>query len=81
MESSGILIGLIIVGLFTIMCCVQVSQELSSNETQLSQQKAGKNLNILLFFKGCCAVGSRCAMRLGPRIGKLCDCGRGSNCH
>ncbi|XP_076003112.1 cocaine- and amphetamine-regulated transcript-like [Genypterus blacodes] len=28
-----------------------------------------------------CGMGERCAMRFGPRIGKLCDCGRGSNCN
>ncbi|XP_030648157.1 cocaine- and amphetamine-regulated transcript-like [Chanos chanos] len=28
-----------------------------------------------------CLTGSRCAVRLGPRIGKLCECGRGSNCN
>ncbi|XP_041918568.1 cocaine- and amphetamine-regulated transcript-like [Alosa sapidissima] len=28
-----------------------------------------------------CAMGSRCAMRYGPRYGTLCDCGRGSNCN
>ncbi|KAG9352306.1 hypothetical protein AGOR_G00166140 [Albula goreensis] len=25
-----------------------------------------------------CGIGDRCALRLGPRIGKLCDCGRRS---
>ncbi|MBN3308949.1 cocaine- and amphetamine-regulated transcript-like [Amia ocellicauda] len=28
-----------------------------------------------------CDVGDRCAMKQGPRIGKLCDCARGSNCN
>ncbi|XP_031424909.1 cocaine- and amphetamine-regulated transcript-like [Clupea harengus] len=28
-----------------------------------------------------CGMGSRCAMRYGPRFGTLCDCGRGSNCN
>ncbi|XP_034383780.1 cocaine- and amphetamine-regulated transcript protein [Cyclopterus lumpus] len=28
-----------------------------------------------------CGVGDRCAMKFGPRIGKLCDCGRGANCN
>ncbi|KAL4613249.1 cocaine- and amphetamine-regulated transcript protein-like [Arapaima gigas] len=28
-----------------------------------------------------CRRGERCAVKLGPRIGKLCDCGRGSNCN
>lgn len=28
-----------------------------------------------------CGMGSRCAMKFGPRIGKLCDCGRGANCN
>ncbi|XP_051997995.1 cocaine- and amphetamine-regulated transcript-like [Xyrauchen texanus] len=97
MESSGILIGLIIVRIFTVMCCGQVSQELSSDETQLSQQEAEKDLvEAMAALLGRhqthlpstekrgiaqCAMGSRCAMRLGPRIGKLCDCGRGSNCN
>ncbi|XP_061743357.1 cocaine- and amphetamine-regulated transcript-like [Nerophis ophidion] len=28
-----------------------------------------------------CGIGDRCAMKFGPRIGKLCDCGRGANCN
>uniref|UniRef100_A0A672Z980 Uncharacterized protein n=1 Tax=Sphaeramia orbicularis TaxID=375764 RepID=A0A672Z980_9TELE len=28
-----------------------------------------------------CGMGSRCAMKFGPRIGKLCDCGQGANCN
>ncbi|KPP80119.1 cocaine- and amphetamine-regulated transcript protein-like [Scleropages formosus] len=28
-----------------------------------------------------CGRGERCAVKLGPRIGKLCDCGRGSHCN
>ncbi|MBN3316883.1 CART protein, partial [Atractosteus spatula] len=28
-----------------------------------------------------CDVGDRCALRQGPRIGKLCDCARGSSCN
>ncbi|XP_066461990.1 cocaine- and amphetamine-regulated transcript protein-like [Eleutherodactylus coqui] len=28
-----------------------------------------------------CDVGERCAMKYGPRIGKLCDCLRGASCN
>ncbi|XP_068177302.1 cocaine- and amphetamine-regulated transcript-like [Antennarius striatus] len=28
-----------------------------------------------------CGMGDRCAMKFGPRIGKLCDCSRGANCN
>ncbi|KAJ8377914.1 hypothetical protein AAFF_G00250650 [Aldrovandia affinis] len=28
-----------------------------------------------------CDVGERCAMKHGPRIGRLCDCLRGSACN
>ncbi|XP_039608681.1 cocaine- and amphetamine-regulated transcript 4 [Polypterus senegalus] len=28
-----------------------------------------------------CDVGERCAMKHGPRIGKLCDCLRGAACN
>ncbi|CAL9701210.1 unnamed protein product [Knipowitschia caucasica] len=28
-----------------------------------------------------CGMGDRCALKFGPRIGKLCDCGRGANCN
>ncbi|KAG8440577.1 hypothetical protein GDO86_006358 [Hymenochirus boettgeri] len=28
-----------------------------------------------------CDVGERCAVKQGPRIGKLCDCSRGSTCN
>ncbi|XP_028299131.1 cocaine- and amphetamine-regulated transcript protein-like [Gouania willdenowi] len=28
-----------------------------------------------------CAIGHKCAMKFGPRIGKLCDCGRAAHCN
>uniref|UniRef100_A0A8C6NMA2 Cocaine- and amphetamine-regulated transcript-like n=1 Tax=Nothobranchius furzeri TaxID=105023 RepID=A0A8C6NMA2_NOTFU len=28
-----------------------------------------------------CGMGDRCAMKFGPRIGKLCDCRRGASCN
>ncbi|XP_029430678.1 cocaine- and amphetamine-regulated transcript protein-like [Rhinatrema bivittatum] len=28
-----------------------------------------------------CDLGERCAVKKGPRIGKLCDCSRGSICN
>ncbi|XP_053318837.1 cocaine- and amphetamine-regulated transcript protein-like [Spea bombifrons] len=28
-----------------------------------------------------CDIGERCAVKQGPRIGKLCDCSRGSSCN
>ncbi|XP_051236360.1 cocaine- and amphetamine-regulated transcript-like [Dicentrarchus labrax] len=28
-----------------------------------------------------CGMGDRCAMKYGSRIGKLCDCSRGSTCN
>ncbi|XP_061671003.1 cocaine- and amphetamine-regulated transcript-like [Syngnathoides biaculeatus] len=28
-----------------------------------------------------CGMGDRCAMKFGPRIGKLCDCGREATCN
>ncbi|XP_059366245.1 cocaine- and amphetamine-regulated transcript protein-like [Carassius carassius] len=28
-----------------------------------------------------CDVGERCAMKHGPRIGRLCDCTRGTACN
>lgn len=28
-----------------------------------------------------CGMGDRCAVRRGPRIGMLCDCGRATNCN
>uniref|UniRef100_A0A672SPB9 Si:ch73-380l10.2 n=1 Tax=Sinocyclocheilus grahami TaxID=75366 RepID=A0A672SPB9_SINGR len=95
-KSSEILTGLIIVGLFTVMCSGQTSQELT-DDTQLSQQEPENELvEAMTALLGRyqphvpssekrsipqCAVGSRCAMRLGPRFGKLCDCVRGSNCN
>ncbi|KAA0723627.1 Cocaine- and amphetamine-regulated transcript protein CART(1-39) CART(42-89) [Triplophysa tibetana] len=94
MENSGILMGLMIVGLFTVISSGEVSQELSSDDTQLSQQDVRTD-----FFDAMgallgryapstekrgipqCAVGSRCAMRMGARFGKLCECGGRSNCN
>ncbi|XP_029933184.1 cocaine- and amphetamine-regulated transcript-like [Myripristis murdjan] len=28
-----------------------------------------------------CGMGDKCAMKFGPRIGRLCDCGRGGSCN
>ncbi|XP_007906583.2 cocaine- and amphetamine-regulated transcript protein [Callorhinchus milii] len=28
-----------------------------------------------------CDIGDRCAIKQGPRIGKLCDCARGTTCN
>ncbi|XP_063301730.1 cocaine- and amphetamine-regulated transcript protein-like [Pelobates fuscus] len=28
-----------------------------------------------------CDIGERCAVKQGPRIGKLCDCSRGASCN
>ncbi|KAK7176095.1 hypothetical protein R3I93_000374 [Phoxinus phoxinus] len=97
MTSSELLSGLIIVGLLTVVCSGQTSQELSSEDTQLSQRETENELveamtALLGRYKSSlptsekrgiaqCAVGSRCAMRLGPRFGKLCECVRGSNCN
>ncbi|KAK2914106.1 hypothetical protein Q8A67_002505 [Cirrhinus molitorella] len=96
MTTSEILTGLIIVGLFTVMCCGQTSEEFT-DDTQLSQQETENELvEAMTALLGRyqpnspssekrgipqCAVGSRCAMRLGPRFGKLCECVRGSNCN
>lgn len=44
MTSSEILSGLLIVGLFTVMCSGQTSQELSSEDTQLSQHETENEL-------------------------------------
>ncbi|XP_016350715.1 cocaine- and amphetamine-regulated transcript-like [Sinocyclocheilus anshuiensis] len=92
MTSSEILT---IVVLFTVLCSGQTSQELT--DTQLSQQEMENELvEAMTALLGRyqphlpssekrgipqCAVGSRCAMRLGPRFGKLCECVRGSNCN
>uniref|UniRef100_A0A672LP85 Cocaine- and amphetamine-regulated transcript protein-like n=2 Tax=Sinocyclocheilus grahami TaxID=75366 RepID=A0A672LP85_SINGR len=92
MMSSEILT---IVVLFTVLCSGQTSQELT--DTQLSQQEMENELvEAMTALLGRyqphlpssekrgipqCAVGSRCAMRLGPRFGKLCECVRGSNCN
>ncbi|XP_019722792.1 cocaine- and amphetamine-regulated transcript-like [Hippocampus comes] len=46
---------------------------LSRMHNRISTEKRG---NIPL-----CGMGDRCAMKFGPRIGKLCDCGRGANCN
>uniref|UniRef100_A0A3Q3X0Z0 Uncharacterized protein n=1 Tax=Mola mola TaxID=94237 RepID=A0A3Q3X0Z0_MOLML len=87
MDSSGMLRGLLCV-----TCHDHMSQEVDEPEpadrdlvealevllgrmdNQVSfPEKRGNNL--------LCGLGDRCAMKLGPRIGKLCDCGRGANCN
>ncbi|XP_076877437.1 cocaine- and amphetamine-regulated transcript-like [Brachyhypopomus gauderio] len=97
MESSGILTGLLLIGLFTVLCQGQVSPEISVEDAENDNVDQKKEFvealeEILgdiydrrpaIEKRGIprCAVGTRCAMRLGPRFGQLCECARGSYCN
>ncbi|KAK1802261.1 hypothetical protein P4O66_021929 [Electrophorus voltai] len=94
MESSGILTGFLLFGLFTVMCNGQVSSIEDADNANADQEKelveavqellGGMRDRLPAAEKRGiprCAVGSRCAMRLGPRFGQLCECGRGTYCN
>ncbi|XP_056135177.1 cocaine- and amphetamine-regulated transcript-like [Lampris incognitus] len=100
MESSGILRGLLCVGLLSVMCYGQASKEASvedfgGDKSDVTAERelidAIETLLGRMHYRvsstekrgsiPLCGMGDRCAMKFGPRIGKLCDCGRGSNCN
>lgn len=65
-------------------------QDLDQVQTRSQQQDMVEALQVLLGQMhnadkrgtiAMCRMGDRCAMKFGPRIGKLCDCGRGANCN
>ncbi|XP_072527082.1 cocaine- and amphetamine-regulated transcript-like [Salminus brasiliensis] len=97
MESSGLLSALLLITLFTFICNGQVSPDLSAEDGRSSDVASEKELieameELLGRFQDNlpstakrgiprCLVGSRCAMRLGPRFGPLCECSRGTYCN
>ncbi|KAM9861393.1 cocaine- and amphetamine-regulated transcript-like [Aulostomus maculatus] len=97
MESSSVMIrGLLLVGLLTVLCHGQASQEVSAEDLgaeaaadrdlmEALEALLGRMQNRISTEKRgsipLCGMGDRCAMKFGPRIGKLCDCGRGANCN
>ncbi|XP_017314049.1 cocaine- and amphetamine-regulated transcript-like [Ictalurus punctatus] len=97
MESSGIVIGVLLITLSFIMCNGQHLPEISAEDLQNSDINPDKEMVEVLAellskvqnrFPStekraipACAVGSRCAMRFGPRFGQLCECGRGYHCN
>ncbi|XP_005746738.1 cocaine- and amphetamine-regulated transcript-like [Pundamilia nyererei] len=100
MDSSGMLRGLLLVGLLSVLCHGQASREVSAEDFGEKKQEAAVDRDLLEALdvllgrnhnqvsspekRGSiplCGLGNRCAMKYGPRIGKLCDCGRGANCN
>uniref|UniRef100_A0A4W4GLZ2 Cocaine- and amphetamine-regulated transcript-like n=1 Tax=Electrophorus electricus TaxID=8005 RepID=A0A4W4GLZ2_ELEEL len=92
MESSGILTGFLLFGLFTVMCNGQVSSIEDADNSDFAFEQVEAVQELLGGMRDRlpaaekrgiprCAVGSRCAMRLGPRFGQLCECGRGTYCN
>ncbi|XP_016886207.1 cocaine- and amphetamine-regulated transcript-like [Cynoglossus semilaevis] len=99
MDSSGLLRGLLFLGLLSVLCHGQASQEVSAEDFTVDKPEPaadrdlidaletllGRMHNRISYEKRgsipLCGMGDRCAMKYGPRIGKLCDCGRGANCN
>uniref|UniRef100_A0A3Q0S397 Cocaine- and amphetamine-regulated transcript-like n=2 Tax=Heroini TaxID=318529 RepID=A0A3Q0S397_AMPCI len=99
MDSSGMLRGLLLAGLLSVLCHGQASREVSAEDFGEEKQEAAADRDLLEALdvllgrihnqvsspekRGSiplCGLGNRCAMKYGPRIGKLCDCGR-ANCN
>ncbi|XP_068580495.1 cocaine- and amphetamine-regulated transcript-like isoform X2 [Cebidichthys violaceus] len=101
MDSSGMLRGLLFVGLLCVMCRGQSSQEVSAEDFGVDKPEPAADRDLMEALEALlgrmrsnripstekrgsialCGMGDRCAMKFGPRIGKLCDCGRGANCN
>ncbi|CAL8246016.1 unnamed protein product [Lota lota] len=99
MNRSGILRGLLCVGLLAVLCRGQTSREVSSEDFGVDRSDVGAERDFIEAMERIlgkmhdsvsspekrgiqlCGMGDRCAMKFGPRIGKLCDCGRGANCN
>ncbi|TMS13199.1 cocaine- and amphetamine-regulated transcript-like [Larimichthys crocea] len=100
MDSSGMLRGLLLVGLLSVMCHGQASQEVSAEDFGVDKTEPAADRDLIEALEALlgrmhgrisspekrgsiplCGMGDRCAMKFGPRIGKLCDCGRGANCN
>ncbi|KAG8575486.1 hypothetical protein GDO81_009567 [Engystomops pustulosus] len=89
MNSSSILLKLLCASiLLACLCHAQSSRETSVEDFDVEAMEEllakfqerypayQKRAQIPL-----CDIGERCAMKHGPRIGKLCDCSRGSSCN
>ncbi|KAM9318890.1 cocaine- and amphetamine-regulated transcript-like [Pholidichthys leucotaenia] len=99
MESSGLLPGLLLLGLLSVLCHGQTSREVAAESFEGEKAEPGADrelMEALVALLGrphqrvmstekrgipLCVMGDRCAMKFGPRIGKLCDCGRGASCN
>nr|XP_020445549.1 cocaine- and amphetamine-regulated transcript protein-like [Monopterus albus]XP_020445550.1 cocaine- and amphetamine-regulated transcript protein-like [Monopterus albus] len=100
MDSSGMLRGLLLVGLLSVLCHGQVSQEVSAEDFKVGKPEPAADRDLMEALEALmvgthnrisspekrgniplCGMGDRCAMRFGPRIGKLCDCSTGAKCN
>ncbi|KAM4744027.1 cocaine- and amphetamine-regulated transcript-like [Anableps anableps] len=100
MESSGMLLGLLLLSLLSVVCHGQESRDVSAEDFEAEKLDPAADrdlveaLGVLLGRihsrvsstekRGSiplCELGDPCAMKFGPRIGKLCDCGRGASCN
>ncbi|XP_030270897.1 cocaine- and amphetamine-regulated transcript-like [Sparus aurata] len=100
MDSSGLLRGLLLVGLLCVLSHGQTSQEVSAEDFGADKPEPAADRDLVEALEALlgrmhsrtgstekrgsiplCGMGDRCAMKFGPRIGKLCDCGRGANCN
>ncbi|KAJ8393142.1 hypothetical protein AAFF_G00068250 [Aldrovandia affinis] len=94
MESSAVLLVLLCVSCVAAVCRAESSEDfgaISSASTEKELLEAAEDLLARLEHRHPraekrgsiprCGAGDRCAMRLGPRIGTLCECPRGSKCN
>ncbi|XP_056269362.1 cocaine- and amphetamine-regulated transcript-like [Pseudoliparis swirei] len=97
MDSSGMLRALLLAALLCVACRGLTSQEVSEEDSGPDRAEPDRDLvsalEVLLREHSrvrpaekrgsiaMCGTGDRCAVKFGPRIRKLCDCGRAANCN
>ncbi|XP_072237286.1 cocaine- and amphetamine-regulated transcript-like [Leuresthes tenuis] len=100
MESSGMLRGLLLIGLLSGLCRGQAPPEDPAEDFGAGKPEPAADRDLVEALEALlgqmnhvssstekrgsiplCGMGDRCAMKFGPRIGKLCDCRRGANCN
>ncbi|KAH0628046.1 hypothetical protein JD844_008716 [Phrynosoma platyrhinos] len=81
MESSLALLALLSAASVLLSGVAQGQEEEESQELQPRAVDLYSTMEDTSREKELCDAGEQCAVRKGARIGKLCDCPRGTSCN